>query len=146
MAPAHAAAFRALNLAWISHHFAVEPKDLDALDDPQRAILDKGGAVLMVLDDAGEPIGCAALLALPDGGVELAKMTTVDAARGTGVGRALIAAAIARARAMGAPRVYLETNSSLAPALALYRSSGFVDLPKRETPYARADVFMELRL
>ena len=31
-------------------------------------------------------------------------------------------------------------------ALALYRSFGFVDLPAQPTPYARCDVWMELRL
>jgi ribosomal protein S18 acetylase RimI-like enzyme len=55
-------------------------------------------------------------------------------------------ACIARARDLGAPRLYLETNSSLGPALGLYRSVGFVDLPPRPTPYARCDVWMELKL
>ena len=34
----------------------------------------------------------------------------------------------------------------VAPALGLYRRYGFVELPAQPTPYARADVFMELRL
>jgi putative acetyltransferase len=91
-------------------------------------------------------VGCVALIALADGGYEVAKMTVSEAARGTGLGRRLMQACIDRARAEGAPRLYLETNSSLAPALALYRSVGFRDLPPRPTPYARADVWMELRL
>ena len=33
--PAHAEAFRALNEAWISKYFTLEPKDLEALADPQ---------------------------------------------------------------------------------------------------------------
>ena len=51
-----------------------------------------------------------------------------------------------RSTAPSAPRLYLETNSSLAPALALYRATGFRDLAPVESPYVRADVFMERSL
>jgi ribosomal protein S18 acetylase RimI-like enzyme len=44
---------------------------------------------------------------------------------------------------MAAPRLYLETNDALAPALALYRAMGFRDLPRQDTPYARCNVWME---
>jgi ribosomal protein S18 acetylase RimI-like enzyme len=58
-----------------------------------------------------------------------------------------MAAAVERAKADGAPRLYLETNSGLAPALALYRSFGFLKItPETPSPYARADVIMELLL
>ena len=99
----------------------------------------------LALDDQGAVIGTAALIPMEDGGFELAKMTTAEAARGQGVARALMTDAIALARARGAPRLYLESGGVLAPALALYRATGFRDLPPRPSPYARADVFMELR-
>ena len=52
-----------------------------------------------------------------------------------------------RARRLGAGRLYLETNSGLAPALGLYRSFGFKDVDSAApSPYARADVKMELLL
>lgn len=143
--PRHAAAWKSLNEAWITQLFKLEPKDIEVLDHPQAKILDPGGHIFMAERD-GEPIGCAALIALPDGGFEVAKMTVSEAARGTGLGRLLMQACIDRARALGAPRLYLETNSTLAPALGLYEAMGFVHLPPRETPYARADVWMELRL
>ena len=60
-----------------------------------------------------------------------------------------MAACVERARAAGAPRLYLETNSGLAPALGLYRSFGFRELTgkvRTETDYARVDVWMELKL
>ena len=44
--------------------------------------------------------------------------------KGRGLGRELMAACVERAKAAGAPRLYLETNSALAPALSLYRSFG----------------------
>jgi ribosomal protein S18 acetylase RimI-like enzyme len=80
-------------------------------------------------------------------GFEVAKMAVTDAHKGRGIGRELMAACIERAHAAGAPRLYLETNSSLAPALGLYRRFGFQNAkPAEPSPYARADVMMELRL
>jgi GNAT superfamily N-acetyltransferase len=143
--PRHAEAWRILNEAWIARHFTIEPKDREVLDDPVGHIIAKGGHVFMAERD-GEPIGCVGLIAMADGGFEVAKMTVSEAARGTGLGRILMQACIDKAREADAPRLYLETNSSLAPALALYRSMGFRDLPPADTPYARCDVWMELPL
>lgn len=144
--PELAGAFKALNEAWITALFAIEPKDEMLLGDPAGQIIGKGGRVLFALED-GEAVGCCALMALPDGGFELAKMAVSDAHKGRGLGRALMVAAVERARAAGAPRLYLETNSGLAPALALYRSFGFREItPAEPSPYTRADVCMELRL
>jgi len=143
--PRHAGAWRTLNEAWIGKHFVIEPKDREVLDDPAGKVLAKGGHIFMAELD-GEPIGCVGLIAMADGAFEVAKMTVTEAARGTGLGRILMQACIDKARALDAPRLYLETNSGLAPALKLYRSMGFVDLPPTDTPYARADVFMELLL
>lgn len=142
--PQHAAAWKSLNEAWIARHFSIEPKDREVLDHPQANILDKGGHIFIAERD-GEVVGCVALLPMADRGFEVGKMTVSEAARGTGLGRALMQACIERARALGAPRLYLETNATLAPALALYRSVGFVHLPPQPTPYSRADVWMELR-
>jgi GNAT superfamily N-acetyltransferase len=55
---------------------------------------------------------------------------TSEAARGHGVGRALIEAVYARTRAAGIPRVYWQTHESNATAMRLYdkiaERSGFV--------------------
>lgn len=142
----HAAAWAALNAAWLAEGgFVVEAKDRRVLDDPEGAILRPGGRIFMAEQD-GEPVGCCALMAMEDGGFEVAKMTVTPAARGQGVSRRLLEACEAEARAAGAHRLYLESASSLTVAGALYRSFGFIDLPPRPTPYARADVFMEKRL
>ncbi|MGH6957252.1 MAG: GNAT family N-acetyltransferase [Caulobacteraceae bacterium] len=144
--PEFADAFRALNEAWITRFFVLEPKDIEVLGDPRSAILDTGGQVFFALD-GGAPVGCCALVALPDGGFEVAKMAVAESHKGRGLGRALMSACLAHARAAGAPRLYLETNAALAPALGLYRSFGFRTItPETPSPYARADVIMELRL
>ena len=143
--PRHAEAWRTLNEAWISTLFVLEAKDREVLNDPQGKVIDKGGEIF-IAEQNGEAFGCVALLPMGDGGYELAKMTVSEAARGTGLGRRLMETCIARALELEARRLYLETNSGLGPALGLYRAVGFVDLPARETAYARADVFMELAL
>jgi ribosomal protein S18 acetylase RimI-like enzyme len=140
--PRHAAAFKALNEAWIGKYFTIEPKDREVLDDPQGKIIAKGGRIFMAME-GDEAVGCVALLKMADGGYEVAKMTVSESQRGTGLGRRLMERCIEAGAEDGAPRLYLETNSSLAPALALYRATGFKDLAPVETEYVRADVFME---
>lgn len=144
--PGDEAAFRDINLEWIERYFVVEPKDRDVLGDPRKYILDPGGAVLLALDGEA-PVGAVALIVLGDGSVELAKMGVRPSAQGKGVGRMLVAAALARARQMGMRRVYIETNARLETAIRLYRDAGFVPLEQRmPSPYARADVQLELIL
>jgi putative acetyltransferase len=80
------------------------------------------------------------------GEYELAKMAVTPAARRHGIGRQLIAAAIAKAERLGATRLYLETNRTLTGAILLYESMGFRHLPParvKPSHYARANVFME---
>jgi putative acetyltransferase len=144
--PGDEAAFRDINLEWIERFFIVEDKDRETLNNPKKYILDPGGAILIALD-GDDPVGAVALVVMDGGSVELAKMGVRPAAQGKGAGRMLIAAAVNRAREMGMKRVYIETNSILAPALKLYRDAGFVPLKERvPTPYARADVQLELLL
>lgn len=147
-APGDEAAFRKLNEEWIVHYFALEPKDEQALADPRRNILDKGGRVFFAVCN-GQIVGCCALVARGEHEFEVAKMAVTESVRGAGIGRRLLAKTIAEARASGATRLYLETNSMLAPAIRLYESMGFRHIPpERIVPsaYARADVYMELFL
>jgi putative acetyltransferase len=143
-APEHAEAFRTLNEAWISKYFTLEAKDRQVLNDPRGKILDKGGRIFMAIE-AGEPVGCVALLKMTDGGYEVAKMTVSETLRGSGLGRLLMQRCIDAGAEDGVPRLYLETNSSLGPALGLYTAMGFEHLAPAETEYVRADVFMERR-
>ena len=147
--PEDAAAFKALNLAWIEQLFAVEPSDLAQLDDPQGAIIDKGGRVLMAcLGD--EPVGTAGLVVAHEvGTLELVKMSARADLRGQGIGKALMAASIVAAREMGAQRIWLKSNRKLEAALGIYRAAGFRELAGSEltpTPYCRCDIQMVLDL
>jgi GNAT superfamily N-acetyltransferase len=53
-----------------------------------------------------------------------------ESARGTGLGRALVQAALDRADERGCRRVDLDTGADNAPARALYASLGFVEGPQ----------------
>ena len=142
--PADADAFFELNREWIQRYFWLEPADLEVLWHPQTAILDPGGHIFMAVHN-GTCVGCCALIAMGPGEYELAKMAVTPTERRHGIGRRLIAAAIAKAERLGATRLYLETNRTLTGAILLYESMGFRHLPTRVKPshYARANVFME---
>jgi GNAT superfamily N-acetyltransferase len=83
------------------------------------------------------------------GEFEVAKMAVTESMRRSGIGRQLLEKAITEARALGAHRLYLETNKTLVGAIRLYESVGFRHLPSERvipSAYARADVYMELHL
>ena len=76
-------------------------------------------------------------------------MAVTESHRRAGIGRRLLEKAVEEARASGAHRLYLETNRKLVNAIRLYESLGFRHLPPQRitpSPYARADVYMELYL
>lgn len=138
-------AYKTLNEAWINTYFTLEDADRKALDKPFEYILDKGGYIAIALFN-GEPVGTCALLKMDDSTFELAKMTVSDEHRGYGIGLMLGNAVIEKAKTLGAKRLYLESNSSLTPALELYRKLGFKRVSGYSSPYQRCDVQMELFL
>jgi putative acetyltransferase len=143
--PQYAAAFKALNEAWITKHYVIEPKDEELLNDPAGRIIAKGGLIPFAVED-GEPVGCCAMIPMADGGFELGKMAVSENHRRRGIASLIIAACVERAKARGAPRLYLESGVELEPAIALYESLGFVHLPPERRPwslYARVSVWME---
>jgi putative acetyltransferase len=76
----------------------------------------------------GALLALGALKRLDHRHAELKSMHTAVAARGRGIGRAMVEHLVAVARERGFERVSLETGSmpAFAPARALYRSAGFV--------------------
>jgi putative acetyltransferase len=94
-------------------------------------------------------VAVGALRRLSAGHGELKSMHTAEAARGRGVGSAMLRHIMAAARARGMSRLSLETGSwaYFAPARALYARHGFVECGPfgeyREDPNS---VFMTLEL
>ncbi len=146
--PAYKKHFKALNQAWLREHFAIEPSDARILGDPNRRILKRGGAILFALE-GDRVVGTCALLRHCDGQHELTKMAVAPAARGRGIGTALVRAAIARAQHLGADVLYLQTSPRLRAAGRLYRRLGFRRLARSPLPpaaYGRGGVTMRLEL
>lgn len=141
-------AFRLLNEAWISKYFVLEEKDRVTLGNPHKYILKDGGQILFAENGKGI-VGCCALVRMEDGSFEVSKMAVAESERGQGIGRKVLAAIVHYAREQGIKRLYLETNSSLKDAIHLYEAVGFSYIPEERqlpSPYARADVFMDLFL
>lgn len=135
-------AFERLNREWLEKHFRVEGIDEEILSDPQTTILNDGGAILYALED-GEAVGTVALKHHGNGCFELTKMAVTEAQQGHGLGRQLMRVAIERFIQMRGKKLYLESHSSLGPALHLYESAGFQHEPRPNlSEYERADVYM----
>lgn len=143
-----ARAFRALNEQWITKYFVLEEKDIETLNDPDTHILGSGGHIYFAtMDDV--VVGCCALIANGHRSFEVAKMAVSEVRRNQGIGKALLAHVIEQARALGARRLTLETNSTLKNAIHVYELMGFVHRDPAEievSPYQRADVHMEMAL
>lgn len=135
-------AFARLNIEWLEKYFVVEPVDREVLSNPRRSIIEPGGTVLYARAD-GEVVGTVALKHAGDGVFELTKMAVTEHCQGQGIGRQLLRAAVDWFHEMQGKKLYLESNSSLAPALALYESAGFRhETQLNRSDYARADVYM----
>lgn len=145
--PRYQAVFKALNVEWISTHFQMEESDYKALEHPEEHILAKGGRIFVALYE-GEPVGVCALIKMddPDYDYELAKMAVSPKAKGKSIGWLLGQAVVAAAKEAGASKLYLESNTSLKPAINLYEKLGFRKVVGRNTPYARCNIQMELEL
>lgn len=94
----------------------------------------------------GEALACVALARM-DGYGEVKSLFVDPAARGRGVGTALMAALEHRARASGLPVLRLETGDTLGEAHRLYRRHGFMLCgPFGDYQEGPHSVFMEKRL
>ncbi|MEN8195099.1 MAG: ribosomal protein S18-alanine N-acetyltransferase [Pseudomonadota bacterium] len=132
--------------------FAIDDADLSsaplmavmtetASDDPWSAeslakILALPRSFGLVAHGAGQPLGfllaqCAA------GESEIINLAVAPAVRRQGIGGALVAGAMARARGMGAQTMFLEVAGDNAAARALYDRIGFVQVGIRPGYYRR---------
>ncbi|MDI1254090.1 GNAT family N-acetyltransferase [Thermomonas sp.] len=136
--------FASLNIEWLQRWFVVEPHDREVLGNPEQYILADGGHILFAVAADGQALGTVALKHDGDGVYELTKMAVTPDARGQGIGRLLMDAALALYRTLDGRELYLESSSPLTNAIAMYERSGFRHhpAPRAGSHYARADVHM----
>ncbi len=141
--PHHQPYFERFNRNWIERYFVMEPVDEYVLTNPQEALLDRGGAILMAAFN-GVIGGTVALRKLDDVTYEFTKMAVADNFQRKGIAEALSYTSFAKAKELGAHKIILYSNSQLKPAISLYEKLGFKHLPIGIGEYKRSDVKMEI--
>lgn len=144
--PAYKKLFRDLNYEWLTKYFVVEEKDKQILENPEVEVLAKGGFIFFA-EYENEIAGTVALIKHGENEFELSKMAVSEKFQGKQIGKCLGMAAIEKVKSLNADILFLETNSTLIPALNLYKKLGFNQVEMREkSDYKRATLRMELDL
>jgi DNA-binding MarR family transcriptional regulator/GNAT superfamily N-acetyltransferase len=127
----------------INQYFLELDRRFDTGFDPSKTIpadedslrLPKG--LILVATLRSEPIGCSALKFHENEPADIKRMWVAPSARGLGIGRRILTELETQATKHGATAVRLETNKTLAEAISLYRSAGYVEVkPFNDEPYA----------
>ncbi len=105
----------------------------------------RGGA-LLVLDGDGGLIGCVGVRRIDETTCELKRLYLRPGARGGGLGRRLLEAAVDRARTLGYRAMRLDTLPVMDAAQRLYRETGFVEIPAYRANPVPGARFFELAL
>jgi len=113
--------------------------------DPEAAdMVPPRGTFLLGWSD-GQPVGCVALKGDGSDEAEVKRLWVAPSIRGQGLARRLMRAVEDAAAHQGVRTLRLDTNSALPEAVALYRRSGWTEIPRfNDDPYP--DVFFEKRL
>ncbi len=143
--PEFSEAFKELNLEWIEEYFEPEDIDLKMLSDPQKIFIDSGGAI--ILAKVGESVvGCCGLLKHNDTTFEISKMAVTSTHQGLGLGKAMLHQTLKIAKRLGATQLEIMSNTILEPAIGLYKSVGFVEIPLTSDAYGRGNISLRLDL
>lgn len=102
--------------------FEAEVRDLPGSYAPPQ------GRLLLATDD-GVPVGCVALHEAGWPRAEMKRLFVRPAARGLGLGRALVSAVLEEAATIGYTEVVLDTLPSMVEAQQLYVCFGFREIP-----------------
>ena len=135
--------------AFRDHIGLSEPSDAEVAEGVARLLDDDDTEFLLAAPDDGAPAAGVAQVRFRygiwrAGGDCLLEDLFVDAAaRGGGLGRALLEATLERARARGCRRIELDVNEANDPAVRLYGSFGF---SATANPYGARDLYMRLHI
>jgi len=139
--PGHQPYFESFNRVWIEELFEMEPVDEWVLTNPDKAILETGGAILMA-EYNGVPAGTVGLRKVDAQTFEFTKMAVGEQFRRKGIAEAISYASFIKAKELGATRVILYSNTKNAGAIKLYEKIGFKHVEVENGVYKRANVKM----
>lgn len=118
--------------------------DEEIAKGPPTDLVPPGGVLLLARVD-GEAAGLGGVRYLDTEIAEVKSMYVVAAFRGTGLGRSILARLDEIAAEHGCRAVRLDTSDYLTPAVGLYRSAGYRQVPSyNENP--KAELWFERRL
>jgi DNA-binding MarR family transcriptional regulator/GNAT superfamily N-acetyltransferase len=121
------------------------PEGYDEADLTPPAEFSGPAGVLVLAHGEDGPAGCGALRPSTPGVAELRHLWIAPAARGLGLSRRLLAALEDQAEARGHHAIRLNTHGVLSEAIALYRTSGYAEIPAySDDPHGQ--LFFEKRL
>ena len=113
--------------------------------DPEAAAMRPPRGTFLVARRDGRPVGCVGLTGGRDGVAEIKRLWVEPSAQGLGLTRRLMATAKAAAHALGLHTPRLDTHSTLAQAVALYRRDGWREIARfNDDPYP--ELFFERQL
>ena len=139
----YSASFKSINEQWLNEYIGLDASDLYVLENPEQAILAKGGHILLALEN-DEVVGT---ICLEKSGTKtiITKLGVAKMQRGKGIGEKLCLAILELARKKNVQEVWLETSQKLGAAIQLYKKLGFEDMNPNNRS-SRCDVLMRLSL
>jgi GNAT superfamily N-acetyltransferase len=122
-----------------------EAEDMMIMADPAAYYRGQGGEAFLARFDE-QVVGAVAIKKVGPAGFEFCKLVVTEAARGHGVGRALVERCVQFTREHAGPALFLQSFLALDVALALYRRMGFVETPAPQgmTVLARTEIIMSI--
>lgn len=140
--PEYRQAYIDFNKAWIEKWFALEPADVEILENVEQHIA-AGGMVFFALED-GEPVSTGLIehkVGSDDPGLwEFNKFASNPLKQGRGAGSAIIKRCQQYAKEHGATRIMLVSNTALEAAQHLYEKFGFLEVPMTDTTFERCNI------
>jgi GNAT superfamily N-acetyltransferase len=100
--PEHQPYFEQINRSWFEKHFHTQPEPIDkfVLTEPEKAIIERGGAILL-LSYNDKIVGTVGIKKVNATTYEFTKMAVEEEYRGKGLGKILSEAAIEKAKDNG---------------------------------------------
>lgn len=156
--PNERAIIRELTLRAYAEHAAVmQPSAWEGLRDAIRSALGSEEPAERIVAERGGALVASVLLFSPEasayggaaggqGAPEIRMLAVAPEARGQGLGEALVAECIRRARQAGASEIGLHTSHSLRAAIRLYERLGFARAPQYDFQPPGAELVMGYRL